>query len=238
MTRPPERIRAVVFDAVGTLIRMEPSPADVYAEFAARFGSRLDADEIRRRFGVAFAAQEHIDAERRHRTDEERELERWQQIVGEVIDDCGDQQGLFQALYDHFAMPSAWRCDPDASRVLASLKHRGFVVGMASNFDHRLRPIAAGLPDLAGLDRLWVSSEIGWKKPAGGFFHEVSRTLEMESGHILFVGDDMVNDYTGASKAGMPALLLDPRGRSGLSDQGRIGRLTELLTLDLLVSPG
>ena len=238
MTRPPERIRAVVFDAVGTLIRMEPSPADVYAEFAARFGSRLDADEIRRRFGVAFSAQERIDAERRHRTDEGRELERWRQIVGEVVDDCADPTGLFQALYDHFAMPTAWRCDADAASVLACLTGRGFVVGMASNFDHRLRPIAAGLSDLGGLDRLWVSSEIGWKKPAGGFFHEVSRTLEMESGHILFVGDDKTNDYDGARAAGMPSLLLDPRGRSDHPDQRRIARLTDLLTLDELDSCG
>ena len=228
----PRQIRAVVFDAVGTLLRLDPPAGDVYAEFAARFGSRLDAGEIRRRFGVAFAAQEGLDAERRHRTDEGRERERWQQIVGEVIDDSSDPRGCFQALYDHFALPSSWRCDDKAARVIESLKQQGLVVGMASNFDHRLRPIVAGLPDLMGLDRLWISSEIGWKKPAKEFFAEVCRTLEMTPGQILFVGDDLLNDYTGASAAGMPTLLLDPRGSSDIPAHHRIGRLGDVLTLD------
>ena len=224
--------RAVVFDAVGTLIRLDPPAGDVYATFAARFGSRLDAAEIRRRFDVAFAAQERIDAERQHRTDERRERERWRQIVGEVIDDCEDPQGCFRSLYDHFALPSSWRCDDDAAAVLAWMKARGFVVGMASNFDHRLRPIVAGLNDLTGLDHLWISSEIGWKKPARGFFHEVCRTLGMEPTQILFVGDDLANDYNGALAAGMPTLLLDPRGRFEINAGQRIVRLPDLLTLD------
>ena len=238
MTTFPDPIRAVVFDAVGTLIRLEPPAGDVYADFAARFGSRLDAAEIRRRFGVAFAAQERVDAEREHRTDEGRERERWQQIVGEVIEDIDDAPGCFQALYDHFALPSAWCCDADAAHVLASLKRRGFVLGMASNFDHRLRPIAAGLPDLALLDHLWISSEIGWKKPAIGFFGHVRSTLGTRPGQILFVGDDLTNDYTGALAAGMPTLLLDPRGRSDLPADRRIARLADLLALDELASCG
>ena len=224
-------IRAVVFDAVGTLLQLDPPAADVYAEFAARFESRLDAKEIRRRFAVAFASQERIDAEREHRTDEARELSRWQRIVAEVIDDIADPHGCFQALYDHFALSSSWRCDADARHVIDSLKSRGLVVGMASNFDHRLRPIAAGLPDLAGLDHLWISSEVGWKKPAMEFFLEVRTTLALAPAQILFVGDDFTNDYVGASAAGMGALLLDPRGKSDLPPQRRIGRLGELLFL-------
>jgi putative hydrolase of the HAD superfamily len=30
---------------------------------------------------------------------------------------------------------------------------------------------------------------------------------------VLFVGDDLGNDYEGATAAGLPALLLDPQGR-------------------------
>jgi putative hydrolase of the HAD superfamily len=238
MTTFPEGIRAVVFDAVGTLIQLDPPAGDVYAEFAARFGSQLEAREIRHRFGVAFAAQERLDGMRGHRTDEGRELERWQQIVGEVIDDCEDPRGCFQAIYDHFALPSAWRCDADAAAVIAGIKARGLVVGMASNFDHRLRPIVAGLLDLAGLDHLWISSEIGWKKPAIGFFSEVRRTLAMGPGEVLFVGDDRMNDYRGALAAGMSALLFDPRGRSDLPNDRRIARLAKLLALDDLASRG
>jgi putative hydrolase of the HAD superfamily len=237
MPRFPEPIRAVVFDAVGTLIQLDPPAGDVYARFAAHFGSRLDAGEIRRRFALAFAAQERNDAERGHRTDEGRELGRWRQIVGEVIDDI-DSTPCFQALYDHFTLASSWRCDADAAGLIRELKGRGFVVGMASNFDHRLRAIATGSPELTGLDHLWISSEVGWKKPAEGFFHEVGRTLGTESGHILFVGDDRTNDYDGATAAGMASLLFDPRGRSDLPEERRIARLGDLLALDDLAPRG
>ena len=232
MSLIPALTRAVVFDAVGTLLQLDPPAGEVYARFARRFGSRLDAGEIRQRFGLSFAAQERLDEARGHRTDERREWERWQQIVCEVIDDIADTQPCFHALYDHFALPSSWQCDAETGAVIAALQGRGFVVGMASNFDHRLRPIVAGLPQLAGLDRLWISSEIGWKKPARAFFEEVGRSLGISSQEILFVGDDRTNDYLGACGAGMSALLFDPGERSNLPTDRRITRLGELAPLD------
>src|SRR5438067_2160826 len=87
----PERIRAVAFDAVGTLIHPEPSAAEVYASIGRRFGSRLEVAEIRTRFRAAFAEQEVIDRASGWVTSEERERHRWQDIVARVLDDVRDQ---------------------------------------------------------------------------------------------------------------------------------------------------
>ena len=49
-------VRAVVFDAVGTVIHPEPRAPVVYAEAARRFGSKRTVDEITPRFIAAFVA--------------------------------------------------------------------------------------------------------------------------------------------------------------------------------------
>lgn len=207
----PPGIRAVFFDAVGTLLHPEPAAADVYYQVGQRHGSRLTLDEIRRRFGTAFRAEEKRDALAGHRTSEQREVRRWHDIVAAVLDDLTNPQACFQELYDHFARPEVWRCEPGTGEVLAALCQAGYIVGMASNFDHRLRSVAAKMPDLAGLHHLAISSEIGWKKPALEFFAALSAMTGIPADQIVMIGDDRENDIEGARRAGLHAVLIDPQ---------------------------
>lgn len=230
MSRVPPGVRAVFFDAVGTLIHPEPSAGSAYLQFGRQFGSRLPADEIRGRFAASFARQEQLDVTRDHRTDEARELRRWREIVTEVLSDVADGEGCFRALHTYFAQPTAWRVEAGAGEVLRALSSRGFVVGIASNFDHRLRGVLSGLEELAWVDRLVISSEVGWKKPAPEFFGLVGRSIELPPSAVLFVGDDLDNDYSGARAAGQHALLFDPRSRSRLAPAERFVSLRDLLS--------
>ncbi len=229
MNRLSPTIRAVYFDAVGTLLHPEPSAGDAYAIYAARYDSRLSRAVIIARFRAAFRRQEGLDRAAGHRTGEERELARWQAIVAEVLDDVADSEGCFRALYDHFARPAAWRVEADAAATLRALAARGLVLGVCSNFDWRLRGLLSTLPELSGLSRVVISSEVGWKKPAAGFFAEVARSAELAPEQILIVGDDEENDYAGARAAGFPALLLDPHSASTLARGQRLERLSDLI---------
>src|SRR5262249_48947903 len=159
------------FDAVGTLIHPQPSAADVYAAIGTRFGSRLSRAEISSRFRAAFAHEEEIDQRAGFRTSEEREVERWRRIVTSVLYDASDPEACFQELFTHFARPEAWHCDPDAAEVSSELQKRGITLGMASNYDERLRRVVEGLPELRLLTQhIVISSEVGWRKPAAPFF--------------------------------------------------------------------
>jgi putative hydrolase of the HAD superfamily len=231
-SRIPSQVRAIFFDAVGTLIHPEPSPGAAYAQIGQRFGSRLDPAEIRQRFPRAFQQQEDEDARTGYRTDEARELQRWQRIVTAVLDDVSDRDGCFAALYEHFARPQAWRVEAGAARVVSTLLQSGYVVGMASNFDHRLRDVIAGLPELAGVQPLVISSEIGWKKPAVGFFEALVQQMRLPAEQILIIGDDADNDLAGARAAGMPALLFDPAGLYADRVPDRLTSLEELLVAE------
>jgi putative hydrolase of the HAD superfamily len=225
----PSATRAVFFDAVGTLIHPDPPAPAVYADAARRFGGRLDLPAIGARFRIAFRRQEEIDHGGGLRTDEAREVARWRAIVAEVLDDVTDFEGCFAFLYAHFARPAAWRCDEEAAAVLAELARRGYRLGIASNFDERLRQVAEGLPGLAPVEHLVVSSEVGWRKPAPEFFRHMCAQSGLPPELVLLVGDDPVNDYGGARACGLHALLYDPAGAGPVPAAARVSRWADLL---------
>jgi putative hydrolase of the HAD superfamily len=228
-SRIPPGVRAVFFDAVGTVIHPAPAAADAYVAIGRRFGSRLAPDEVRRRFSASFKRQEEHDLRSGLRSDEQRELDRWRQIVAEVLDDVADLNGCFDALYDHFARPGSWRCEPGTAEVLDALRQAGYQVGLASNFDSRLRLVVEGLSELAAARQMAISAEIGWKKPAPRFFATLCELAGAEPERVLLVGDDPDNDFAGARCFGLHALLFDPAGRSALPPEQRIGSLRELI---------
>jgi putative hydrolase of the HAD superfamily len=216
-------VRAVVFDAVGTLIFPDPPAPIVYAQVGARYGSKLNADSIRSRFEIAFRDEDEIDRRQGWQTSEERERERWRHIVARVLNDVADREACFQALFEHFSKPGAWRCDLSTRTVFSAIADSGVMVGLASNFDSRLRSVLAGKADLVPLRTVCISSEIGWRKPSRKFFDAVSHSAGMPPANILFVGDDFENDMEGAFKAGMRGVWLEPED-SSLVPRGEFGK--------------
>jgi putative hydrolase of the HAD superfamily len=210
----PRETRAVFFDAVGTLLHPVPGALSVYADFARRHGLDTTPAAIRARFLEAYRAEESADAASGWVTSEEREQHRWRRIVTESLAGVRDADACFRELYEHFARPDAWRVDPAAGELVARLLDRGFAVGLGSNYDARLWPVLDGFPELSPLrGRVVVSAAVGFRKPAAEFFREVVRVAGCEPGGVLFVGDDLGNDYEGAAAAGLGAILLDPADR-------------------------
>lgn len=203
-------VKAVIFDAVGTLLYPDPEPSVVYADVGRRFGSRLTAEEIVPRFRAAFARQETLDAkESGWRTSEDREEDRWRQIVSDVFDDVDRKEELFAGLWAHFARPEAWRLDQDVEGVFGQLAGRGLQLGIASNFDRRLTQICQGKPPLAACPNLFISALVGYRKPAPEFMREVERAMRLSLQELVLVGDDLVNDFYGARDVGWSAVLID-----------------------------
>jgi putative hydrolase of the HAD superfamily len=205
-------VRAVVFDAVGTVLHPEPAAALVYAEVGRKHGCAAPLEVIRERFTAAFRGQEVHDYEMGLRTCEARERERWQQIVAAVLFDADDPKSCFEELFEHFAQPQHWRVDAGATSVIGILVEQGLTMALASNFDRRLHAVGRGLIPLSTIRHIVVSSEVGWRKPARQFFDAVCQSVGEPAEKILFLGDDLVNDYEGARAAGIRAVLFDPRG--------------------------
>jgi putative hydrolase of the HAD superfamily len=223
----PPSIRAVVFDAVGTVLFPDPAAADVYAETARRFGLDVSPTDLTTRFLPALAAEDGIDRAAGWVTSEVRERIRWQRIVTTVLP--GASPACFDHLFAHFADPAAWRVADGAEAVFDALAARGLKLGLASNYDARLRAVLAGRPELRPLaGRVVVSAEVGVRKPGRAFFHAVEDAVGEPPGRIAFVGDDRANDFDGAVAAGMYAVLFDPADRHP-AVAPRVRALAELL---------
>lgn len=223
---PWAQIRGVAFDAVGTVIVPNPSAPDVYAEAARAFGLEADTAAILARFLDAFRAEESRDRDSGWATSEDREEARWRTIVAASLP--GSPPACFDRLYEHFAQPEAWAVPPDVPPLLEELAGCGAVLALASNYDRRLNAVVAGRPELAPLaGRVVVSSQVGVRKPHPAFFARVAEAMGLKAEEILFVGDDWENDYQGATAAGMPGALIDPKGRHA-GVPGRVASLAEL----------
>ena len=220
-------IRAVFFDAVGTVLFPNPSASRVYAEVAARHGMRVDPAELSPKLWAQFRIEDDLDRASNWATSEHREYTRWRNIVTAALPAATDE--LFEELFQHFALPSAWAVPADAADTLERLAAAGFMLGMGSNYDSRLRTVVDGKPELAPVrGRLVISSLVGVRKPADGFFDAVVKSAGCAPSEILFVGDDPENDYHGATRAGLRAALFDPEGDHPQVEH-RVRSLTELL---------
>jgi putative hydrolase of the HAD superfamily len=224
----PSNVKAIFFDAVGTLIHPDPPAIQVYAEVGHRLGSQLSVEAIKKLFHASFKDQDRIDRANNFTTNEFREAERWRSIIAASLPDVIDLDRAFSELFSHFAKPSSWRCEMDAPPVLQELAKRGYLLGMASNFDSRLRQVVRGIPELSLLKHVVISSEVGWRKPSQMFFDAICRMVDLKAEQILYVGDDRVNDYEGARLAGLKSVLFATQDDSSQAHSG-IKRLRELL---------
>ncbi len=209
-------LKAIVFDAVGTLLEPTPSVWQVYATAAQTAGGPVpEASILKHRFVEAFQREEAIDQTAHWQTNEPRERARWQAIVRHCLQEVPSIDAAFAYLWQHFAQPSAWRVPKDAETLLTQLHGLpgGPTLAIGSNFDARLRSVVAGFPALVGIPILLISSELGVRKPAAAYYAHVRNRLGCSPEQILILGDDLANDYQAPAQLGYQTLLYDPFGR-------------------------
>ena len=109
----------------------------------------------------------------------------------------------------------------NADAVLPRLA-RHFKIGLLSNYPHAPAVHASlerfGL--LTHMDTVVVSGDIGWAKPDPRAFEHTVTAIGVPPQHLLYVGDDIVNDMQGAKAAGLVTAWL-PRQNQDRGDGGR-----------------
>ncbi|WP_254507911.1 HAD-IA family hydrolase [Anatilimnocola floriformis] len=221
-----------MFDAVGTLIFPEPSVAAVYQRIAAEFGLRISRNELGARFGSAMTnARSFRRLEQDGQTSEAAEVDFWRAVVTQVLAGVPTEniEAAFQRLWQHFAEAAHWQLFDDIAPTLTELRRRGYRIGVASNFDSRLIGICK---ELWPLDQIsdedqFVSSRVGWVKPADGFYGAIQQATQLEPARILMVGDDFENDVAAPHRCGWLARWLVRNSAESTGEH--IRSLTDLL---------
>jgi putative hydrolase of the HAD superfamily len=209
----PSVIRALLFDAAGTLIEPAEPVAEVYARCAAGFGLNLEATAIREAFGHAFGSSGDP-AWERHPEGDAAEREWWRQVVRRTLEQAAGRPlpdelvaACFQSLFAHYESPVAWRVFPEVAEVLDQAGCEGFRVAVVSNFDRRLHRVLEGCG--LSFEVVLTSADAKCRKPDPSIFLQVLERLELAPDEVLHVGDSPAADGTGARAAGIEAYLLD-----------------------------
>jgi putative hydrolase of the HAD superfamily len=206
-------IRAVTFDAAGTLIAPREPVGTTYARIAAAYGIVAEPAALDAAFRAAFAAAPPMAFAGAEPSALPR-LERgwWRAVVGATLGAGAHPafDACFDALFAHYAEAGAWTLFPDVAPTLRTLRDRGLRIGVVSNFDGRLPAILDGLG--VDADAVVWSTRAGAAKPARAIFALAASMLGVPLAELCHVGDDLEADVRGAAAAGAQAIHLDRAG--------------------------
>jgi len=213
-------IKAVFFDAVGTLFRLTKTAGDHYAYVGNEVGLDLDAHNLERAFHSAWnqiPQRAAIDGPR-----ENDDKDWWRELVDRVLEQVApslgefDRDNFFEIAYGHFAEAGVWELYPEVPGVLEKLQPR-FQLAVVSNFDGRLRFILEHLGISKYFLYVFVSSELGADKPDPEIYRRALRLMNLKPSEVLHVGDDPKRDWEAATAAGLSIFRLD-RPKNSLRD--------------------
>ncbi len=228
------KIKAVFFDAGGTLFRPYPSVGEIYAKAASTFGVTCDPVKLEEAF-YSFWKKRGGLASLGAETSEEKERMWWYTLVEEVFSGHGgvpDFDQFFHSLHRSFEEKELWEIFPEVPEVLCELKNRKLILGVVSNWDLRLAKLLVNLKLHSNFDFFVSSSLCGATKPEAKIFKEALTLAKVKPEEALHVGDTYEEDFLGAKAVGINALLLD-RNQNGASvpKELRINSLKEILKL-------
>lgn len=230
---PATPITAVLLDAFGTLLRLDP-PAPALRERLAADGhphpEEAVADALRAE--IAYYRRNH------HRGRDAASLAALRRDCARVIRDrLGGDAPPLDRLAAHLVASLRFRLAPDALPALNALRDAGMGLAVVSNWDCSLPRVLAELGIADRFAAVSVSAVVGAAKPDPRIFRDALGRMGAAPEAALHVGDRAADDCAGARAAGVRAVLLD-RDRDGAAagpeaaaDCPRIGSLTELTAL-------
>lgn len=228
-------IRAILFDAAGTLLHVHPSVGEVYAAEAERFGARVPVDDINSAFRSAWRElRPYADGKTPFHTSEEIERAWWRELVERVFEEAcglvtfGDRfDPFFESLYRRFEQPEVWRLFDDVLPTLDALRDHGIPIAIVSNWDSRLPRLlhAMGIADRFRF--ILTSAEAGVSKPSGEIFLQALARLGLPPHEVLHIGDSLEADVIAAQNAGLQSLHID-RESAAVSGETTIGSLLDV----------
>jgi putative hydrolase of the HAD superfamily len=121
-----------------------------------------------------------------------------------------DFDGLFEQLFSTFGGRDCWQLRRGARAALEALRHRGLLLGLASNFDHRLPNLVQELEIKDFFQSITVPSSCGAAKPAAAFFEAALAALGLPPEAVGYVGHDPRLDLAAARAAGLHAIDVRP----------------------------
>jgi putative hydrolase of the HAD superfamily len=201
--------RAVLLDALGTLVRLEPPGPRLREQLRRLAGVEVTPEEADRAFRaeIAYYLEHHTEGR------DPASLDRLRDRAAEVLASELGLEGVGRASVRAAMLASLeFTPYPDAPGALRELRERGVRLVVASNWDASLPEVLerAGLGSL--LDGVVSSAVAGAAKPDPAVFRAALGLAGAGAEEAFHVGDSMSNDVEGARAAGLRSVLLVREG--------------------------
>jgi putative hydrolase of the HAD superfamily len=226
LNRAPE---ALLLDALGTLVALEPPAPRLQRVLSSRFGLAVSDRDAERAIAAEIAYyRSHFDEGRDFST------------LAALRRRCAEAMGA--------ALPSEARARLDSDELLAvlleslefsafgdvrpaldALRNRNVRLVVLSNWDVSLANVLERVGLAMLFDGIVTSSEVGARKPAAAIFQRALDVAGITSERAVHVGDSVLEDVEGARAAGIDAVLLRRDGRPGPAGVTTVPSLTALV---------
>jgi len=223
--------RALLLDALGTLVELEPPVAPLRRELRERFGIDVSAEQagIALRAEIAFYRAHHDDASDRERLADLRR--RAASALRAALPPGPARELPLAPLTDALLAALRFRPFEEVPEVLRAARALDLRLVVVSNWDVSLHDVLAetGLAPL--LDGVVTSAEVGSSKPDGGIFARGLALAGVDAHEALHVGDSVEHDIAGARAAGIAPVLVARNGSDPPAGVPAIPSLRPLLRM-------
>jgi putative hydrolase of the HAD superfamily len=222
-------LRAVIFDAGDTLIRMPRRREEILIDLCLQLGESIPLDRASE--ACHWSERYYV---RNYLGDAGDRSEFWRRYHGEALRYLGieDPSGEKADLLSHgFGRAGVWTAFPEAAGVCGRLKALGLKLAVVSNGPDTVVQLLSQAGLLPFFDAVITSQTAGIEKPDPRIFALALGRLNVSPGDALFAGDLYEVDVLGARSAGMAAVLIDRRDSPDARDCPVIRSLDQLIPM-------
>lgn len=212
-----EHVKAILFDCVGTLFRVEADHGlqlKLLHERLKAEGFNLNYQTFMEAYRKAYAKYWKI------RREELKEVSNMVWVAEALrlagLEASSRDPAIERAVKDYFQpyleAVKPVECLPS---LFEELKEQ-FKLGVVTNFTYApaMREILSSIGVVNFLDVVVISQEVGWRKPHPEIFKAALKGLKVNPEEALLVGDDPHDDVAGAKKMGIKAVLVFKPGNA------------------------
>ena len=221
-------VRAVLLDALGTLVELQPPGPRLRARLEELSGVDVGMEAAERGFAaeIGHYLVHHLEG------GDQAGLERLRDDCAAVMHEALGAEQIDRAVVRR-AMVESLEFVPyaDAAPALRELRSLGVRLVVASNWDCSLPEFLdrAGLWQL--VDGAVSSAAVGEAKPSPAVFRAALEIARVDAGEAVHVGDSLDNDIEGARAAGIRAVLVDRSGAPPPAEIETVRSLGEVASL-------
>ena len=226
---------AILLDALGTLVALEPPAPLLRAELAARFGLEVSERQAARAIAAEIAYY-------RANLDEGRDAAGLQALrrrcAGVLRAELRAADLELDPLVDALLSSLRFTAFADVRPALEAARSRGQRLVVVSNWDVSLHGVLRGLELEPLLDGILTSAGTGARKPAPEIFEQALALAGARPEQAIHVGDSLDEDVAGARGAGIEPVLVRREPGPSVPGVRTISSLAELATIRPPRPPG